>query len=396
MLQDTHTPKQAISRRSFTGAGLVLGAATLLGLQVQQGRAAQAKEQAGASSAADSSCTNSSTCPHCAAHEASAAQDKDSLASTSGTVTTSLDLSSYAQGSEVRAWLPLAQNYDHQCIRGVAFEAPGADEACITTDSSGSKALYLAWGPDADPASRKATLSFHATRSEVRVTTITDAGGELPEEVQAYLGSSTLVPLNDQVITAAEDIVKGAQDNLAKAKAIYEWIIQNMERDESVEGCGTGDICTLLSSRKGKCTDINSVFVGLCRAVGIPARELFGIRMNAEDISKNQHCWADFYLNGAGWVPADPADVLKAVLKGGWTKDQAETRERADYFWGGYDSERVQLSYGRDITLEPAQNAPALNYFGYPYAEVDGLPLDSYDPDSFVYQITFEADSPAS
>lgn len=109
--------------------------------------------------------------------------------------------------------------------------------------------------------------------------------------------------------------------------------------------------CALLITQSGKCTDINSVFVGLCRAVDIPAREMFGVRMNADDITGNQHCWAEFYLNGTGRVSADPADVLKAVLKGGWTKDQQETKDKAEYCWGGLDSQRVQLSAGRDITL---------------------------------------------
>lgn len=76
-----------------------------------------------------------------------------------------------------------------------------------------------------------------------------------------------------------------------------------------------------------------------------------GVRMNADDITGNQHCWAEFYLNGTGWVSADPADVLKAVLKGCWTKDQQETKDKAEYYWGGLDSQRVQLSAGRDITL---------------------------------------------
>ena len=142
----------------------------------------------------------------------------------------------------------------------------------------------------------------------------------------------------------------------------------------------------------GQSSDSNSVFVGLCRAVDIPAREMFGVRMNADDITGNQHCWAEFYLNGTGWVSADPADVLKAVLKGGWTKDQQETKDKAECYWGGLDSQRVQLSTGRDITLSPAQNDEALNYFGYPYGEVDGSALDFYDPENFSCRISFTAE----
>ncbi len=310
----------------------------------------------------------------------------------SGTVTTSVDFSSYEAGKVVRAWLPVAQSGDYQTVEDVNFDAPSATKAELTEDSSGNKMLYLEWDANVAPADRTATLGFHASRDEVRVSDIADDGSELPADVKQYLEGSDLVPVNDQVKSAAEEITAGKTGSVEKARAIYDWIIQNMNRDESVKGCGTGDVCALLDTKAGKCTDINSVFVGLCRASGIPAREMFGVRMNAEDITKNQHCWAEFYVAGTGWVPADPADVLKAVLKGGWTKDQAETQEKADYYWGGWDAERVELTEGRDLTLAPAQDAGALNNFGYPYAEVDGEALDYYDPTSFVYTISFSAD----
>ncbi len=311
---------------------------------------------------------------------------------TSGTVTTTVDFSGYEAGKVVRVWLPIAQDGDYQTVTDVTFDAPKATVAEINVDIEFNKMLYLEWDANVAPEDRTATLSFKAERQEVRVSDPVDDGSEIPDDVKQYLEGSDLVPVNDQVKAAADEITVGKTDSVEKARAIYDWIIQNMNRDESVKGCGTGDVCALLDTKAGKCTDINSVFVGLCRASGIPAREMFGIRMNAEDITKNQHCWAEFYVAGTGWVPADPADVLKAVLKGGWTKDQAETQEKADYYWGGWDSERVELSEGRDLTLAPAQDAGALNNFGYPYAEVDGEALDYYDPTTFVYTISFAAD----
>ena len=188
----------------------------------------------------------------------------------------------------------------------------------------------------------------------------------------------------------AAEVTEGKTTDLEKARAIYDWVIANMNRDESVKGCGEGDVCALLdTTMSGKCTDINSMFVALCRASGVPAREHFGIRINAEDITKNQHCWTEFYLKGTGWVSADAADVLKAVLKNNWTKDQAETKEKQEYYFGNCDAERMILSEGRDLTLNPAQDGEALNDFGYPYAEVDGVKLDNYTPDQFVYTYSF-------
>ncbi len=309
-----------------------------------------------------------------------------------GTVTTTVDMSQYAQGKVVRVWLPIAQDGDYQKVTDVTYDAPTATTSEITIDIEGNKMLYLEWDANVAPADRTATLSFKAERQEVRVSDPVDDGSAIPDNVKQYLEGSDLVPVNDQVKSAADEITAGKSGSVEKARAIYDWIIENMNRDESVKGCGTGDVCALLDTKAGKCTDINSVFVGLCRAAGIPAREMFGVRMNAEDITKNQHCWAEFYVAGTGWVPADPADVLKAVLKGGWTKDQAETQEKAEYYWGGWDCERVELSEGRDLTLAPAQDDGTLNNLGYPYAEVDGAALDYYDPTTFVYTISFAAE----
>lgn len=320
--------------------------------------------------------------------------DSSEVKKTEGVVTNTVDMTQYPAGKSVRVWLPVPQDYSYQKISDVNFDAPGASTAQINEDNQGNKMLYIEWAADADPSTRTASLSWHASREEVKRPELKeDDSAELPADAKAALEGSSMVPNNDQVKQAAEEIVAGKKTDLEKARAIYDWIIANMVRDESVKGCGQGDVCALLSTKAGKCTDINSVFVGLCRAVGIPARESFGIRMNADDITKNQHCWAEFYLKGTGWVAADPADVLKAVLKGNWTKDQQETKDKAEYFWGGYDSERVALSMGRDLTLNPAQNGPALNDFGYPYAEVDGDAVDYYDPANFAYSYSFKADN---
>ncbi|HFQ88762.1 MAG TPA: transglutaminase domain-containing protein, partial [Desulfobulbus sp.] len=179
---------------------------------------------------------------------------------------------------------------------------------------------------------------------------------------------------------------------LAKARAIYDWICDNMYRDPKTRGCGAGNVCALLKRPGGKCTDIHSVFVALCRAAGVPAREIFGIRQgkkDVQDITTWQHCWAEFYLPGYGWVPVDPADVRKMMLKYNLGPDDPGTREYRKYFWGAWDPYRVQLAVGRDIRLNPPQQGPPLNTFGYPYAEIGGRVLDWLDPATFRYHFTF-------
>ena len=127
----------------------------------------------------------------------------------------------------------------------------------------------------------------------------------------------------------ATEITSGAKTEIDKARAIYEWIVDNTFRDPKTRGCGIGDIRFMLESRdlRGKCADLNALYVGLARAAGLPARDVYGIRIAkseldtrasstaSEIITKAQHCRAEVYTGGHGWVPVDPADVRKVVLE---------------------------------------------------------------------------------
>ena len=299
-------------------------------------------------------------------------------------------MTKYEKGKKVRVWLPVPHNSEYQTVENVVYEA-GMVKAEMNTDSNGNQILYVEWDKDIVPNHRVIKLMFDVKRDEVlRPELKEDDKEELTAEIKKYLEPSKNLPLNDQVKNKAKEVTEGKTTDLEKARAIYDWVIANMNRNEDVKGCGEGDVCALLdTTMSGKCTDINSMFVALCRASGIPAREHFGIRINADDITKNQHCWAEFYLKGTGWVSADPADVLKAVLKNNWTKDQKETKEKQEYYWGNCDAERIILADGRDLTLTPAQDGEPLNDFGYPYAEVDGKKVDNYTPDQFIYTYSF-------
>ena len=320
------------------------------------------------------------------------AAEETAPANKSGVVTTTVDMSKYDKGKVVRVWIPVAQTNEDQTVDNVVFDAPSAAKAELNADDQGNCMLYVEWDADAEPEARVASVSFHASRDAISRPDFVEEG-DVPEDLAQYLEPASMIVIDGEVKALADDITKDETSVLGKARAIYDWIIANMNRDNDVKGCGTGDVCTLINTKAGKCTDINSVFVALCRASGIPAREMFGIRMNADDITKNQHCWAQFYLPGTGWVGADPADVLKAVLTNSWDKEQAETKELQEFYWGGNDEKRVELSSGRDIVLNPAQDGEPLNNFGYPYAEVDGEVVDWCVPADFVYSVSFVEDA---
>jgi transglutaminase-like putative cysteine protease len=309
----------------------------------------------------------------------------------SGTVTLDVDLSAQPRGKEARLWVPYPLSDANQWIADVKVSGDYAASGVYADRVNGTPILYAEWPKEA--SRRKLTLSFRVERKEIaqRALPSTEPPWN-PGDYAEYLKPTSLGPIDGEVKVLADSIVKGKTTNIAKARAIYDWTVENMYRDPDTRGCGNGDVCQLLKKPGGKCTDISSVYVALCRAVGVPAREVFSIRLGKkaeEDITGYQHCWTEFFVPGYGWVTADPADVRKAMLVEKLSLDNPKTVEYRGYFWGGIDAYRVVLARGRDLQLEPPQSGKPLNTFGYPYAEVGGMPLDFYDPKGFKYSYTY-------
>jgi transglutaminase-like putative cysteine protease len=310
-----------------------------------------------------------------------------------GTVTLEIDLSAQRVGKSVRLWVPYPVSDKHQFIGDIAVEGDYEASGVYTDREHGTPIFYASWSENS--ASKTLLMSFSVERREI-------VKGDFPpseppwnrEDYARYLMATSLGPVEGPVKKLADDIARDKTTVLAKAKAIYDWTVENMFRDPNTVGCGKGDVCALLQRPGGKCTDISSVFVALCRAAGVPAREVFSVRLGKDskvDITTHQHCWAEFFLPGYGWVSVDPADVRKAMLVEKLELADKKTKEYQDYFWGNIDPYRVVIARGRDVILNPPQDGPPLNTFGYPYAEVAGKPLDFYQPQSFVYRYTFKS-----
>lgn len=309
----------------------------------------------------------------------------------SGTITMEFDLSNHDADKEAQLWIPYPLSDRDQLISNIRVTGDYAESAVYSDQKYSTPMLYARW--DKGSRSRKLTLTFHAVRQEVmrREFPAKETAWD-PSDYKMYLMGTKLGPIDGEVKILADQITKGKTTVLEKAKAIYDWTCENMYRDPKTVGCGPGDVCSLLQKPGGKCTDIHSVFVSLCRAAGVPAREVFGIRQGKkeeQDITTWQHCWAEFYLPGYDWVPVDPADVRKKMLKQNLKLGDTKTKQSREYFWGGWDQYRVKLAMGRDLVLNPAQHGATVNTFGYPYAQIGSKTLNWLDPATFKYTLTY-------
>ncbi len=309
-----------------------------------------------------------------------------------GIVSFSIHLNSRPEAKSVKLWFPYPTSDLEQNIQDLQFRGNYSRFALSREPQSGALYLYAEWnGPARDP---QLDVTFSARAKERRVAKLVESRGPIPPEARKYLESDFWIPSGaPQVKSLAAEITAGKKGILAKARAVYDWVVANTRRDPNVPGCGAGKVEATLAARSGKCADISSVYVALARAAGVPAREVFGLRLGRRgqtDLTDGHHCWAEFYLPGTGWVPVDPADVHKVMLQ--QKLDLAAARPYRDYYFGAVDEYRIVLERGGRGIAFLEGNAQRVNYFMYPYAEVDGTPLDYCQPAAFAYTIGFRED----
>jgi transglutaminase-like putative cysteine protease len=317
-------------------------------------------------------------------------------------VTTRVELA--AASGTTRVWLPLPSVEESAWIRPMGNLWQGNAEVMeqLADPVYGARMLAARW-ETGEPEPVLETVSRFATCDRAVDFSRPAMVAPLDKAVrELHTRATDLLPTDGIVRKTALEITQGAKTDLDKARAIYEWIVDNTERDPKTPGCGLGDIRAMLESAnlKGKCADLNALYVGLARAVGLPARDVYGVRVadssfgykslgRSGDISKAQHCRAEVWLAGFGWVPVDPADVRKVVLeeKPGLTlRDEVAVAARQTLF-GAWETNWLAYNVAHDLKL-PGSARPKIPFLMYPQGENAAGRFNSLDPATFVYRLT--------
>jgi transglutaminase-like putative cysteine protease len=264
-----------------------------------------------------------------------------------------------AGAKRVDVWVPLPSDGPYQAVTDVKVDAPAPVQ--MGKDSAGNRVAHFVLdrtellGKDLEVKAR-----YKVVRTEAVSGALPDR--KAPADPAAYLAPNRLVPETPRVKELSDQLAKGRPDATEKARAFYDYLVDNGTYDKTAPGWGKGDSERFCDIKKGNCTDFHSAFMALSRAQKIPVRFFIGfpLKPEKEGTVPGYHCWAEFWT-GSVWAPVDASDAAK-------TKEPAKKA----YLFGNLDADRFEITTGRDLTLSPPQKDGSLNFFIYPYVEVDG------------------------
>ncbi len=261
-------------------------------------------------------------------------------------------------GAMVKVWIPVPPTNDEQTVETVSKKLPEGAKL-YKEPWYDNEMVYFETKAGAD-GSVPYEIVYKVTRKEIRGLTETKAGDA--NKIARFLQPDELVPISGKPLELVKN-KKLPDDPVERAKAFYDLVNGHMKYDKPAgKPWGRGDVVWVCDSKYGNCTDFHSLFISLARAHKIPAKFEMGFSI-PDKAPKGEvqgyHCWAKFRPSEKGWMAVDISEANKDP-------------KMKDYYFGNLTADRVTVSVGRDIDLVPKQQGKALNYFIFPYAEVDG------------------------
>ncbi len=298
-----------------------------------------------------------------------------------------------------RLWLPLPLNQDtlFQRTLGHSWQGNPSSASMRRLPDGDLEVFHCEWRDGTAGHLQLKTLVTTADR-HFDVTKRTVAP-ERDDILRRNLQASQLIPNDGLAFQLGERLVGRIKDPVAQAKSIYDWVADNAIYDPSLPPCGSGDARRQLISGLygGRSADINGLFVSICRAIGIPARCVYGLRVAPsrlfrnlgllnDDATRYQHVRAEFYVPGYGWIPVDPSDVRRAIALEGLSDLDSKLLSLKKILFGVWEMNWIAFNVGTDISL-PGQNT-VIPFLLLPQLETPNGHFDGSQPAAIEYSMS--------
>jgi transglutaminase-like putative cysteine protease len=219
-------------------------------------------------------------------------------------------------------------------------------------------------------------VAFSIRRDPVYVALDAGKAGPLTDGMKSMLAEhldldAPHMEVTDILQKMADDICGKEQNIAVQATLLLKHVASTVDHysyslNPDMPSCGIGDAGLCLAQGGGCCTDLNSLFISLARARGIPARLNMGYRLQEKNLGKlvdpGYRCWVEYYVPNYGWISTD---IVEADTPGGLGPQR---------WFTGLTARRIWLNQGREFKLAGAQVAERVNHMSIAYAEIDGKP----------------------
>ena len=290
-------------------------------------------------------------------------------------ITYVIDVSQLAQGTHRRLWIPLPRESIQQSVLSAEINVPWAYQRHV--DKNGNAMIYIEIDPSV-ASGTKIVNRFKVRRSPFRGLTVAETIARTTDNPALFLDASEKIPLQGLIREIAETEGKGISSKKQLIRTYYDYVFENMTYSKEGEGWGEGDAIWACTSKYGNCTDFHSLFIGMARSQQIAARFFIGFPLadtTSESRHDGYHCWAEVYEETTGWLPVDISE--------------AKNTDSRNAYFGHLPSNRVDFTMGRDLVLTPSQHGKPLNFFIYPYAEVDDRVIDKLPVELYYKRLSY-------
>lgn len=198
---------------------------------------------------------------------------------------------------------------------------------------------------------------------------VSDTVEDRNEKPERYLEPSEWEKWDDNIARYTDSLAGKETDPVKIARKIYDALVDSLTYVH--EACGRGVSILTFEEKTGRCDEFHALFRSMLMYKKIPVKWEQGIAFPYPSVIKkkgeveadciNSQSWLRFYIGNNRWMPVDLAEAKKRP-------------DLRDFFFGRLVPNRIRMSAGRGMNLNPLQQSP-INTFPYTYAEADGLPL---------------------
>jgi hypothetical protein len=279
-------------------------------------------------------------------------------------------------GQKANIWIPTAPTNDYQQVTVHKKNIPGKVQQ-TKEELYGNQIFYTEAA-----ANEQGEISFEIIYKVKRWEVLGDAKGEEISDalVKRFLQPDAKVPISGKPLMLVEG-KKLPMDQFKLGKTFFDVVNEHMTYSKKGTGWGQGDSNWACDSKYGNCTDFHSLFISLTRAYKVPAKFDMGFGLPekpGKGAILGYHCWAWFKPKGHGWIPVDISQASQV---------KKTDPKLAEFLFGNLTAARVVFTTGRDITLAPKQAGGPLNFFIYPYVEVNG---EAYPAENIAKRFSYE------